>query len=178
MTTFVDEFVLLCFAGLMLWAAATDFRTYTIPNRLCLAALCLYPAYVLAMWDSTNPMQWINALLLAIAVFGCGIALFAAGAMGGGDVKLMALVALWAGPNLTLEYFFVMAMAGLVLAVYVTLRESVHAAQAELAGGTAFATLVASIAGLRYVPIAKLMIPYGVAIATGGLYVVARLLDG
>ncbi|MDJ0951022.1 MAG: prepilin peptidase [Alphaproteobacteria bacterium] len=174
----LEYFILLCFAALMVWTAVRDFRTFIIPNQICIALLLLYPAYVLTVWHGTNPGMWIAAVVLAVAVFACSISLFAVGAMGGGDVKLLALGALWAGPALILEFFVVTAATGLLLAAVVTLRASIQLAQAEAEGGMTRSTVAAGIAGLRHVPFSKLMIPYGTAIATGGLYVAFQLLVG
>lgn len=175
---YLDDLILLCFAGLMVWAAVTDFRSYVIPNRVCIAMLVLYPAYALSVWQTTNPGIWIVAVVLAFAVFACGLALFAAGAMGGGDVKLLALGALWAGPSMILPFFLVTSFTGLLLAGYVTLKTSFQMAQAQTSGSMSRSVVVAGFSGLRHVPVLKLMIPYGTAIATGGLYVAYRHLTG
>ncbi len=175
---YLDEFILLSFAALMIWAAVTDFRSYVIPNRVCVALLGLYPAYVLSVWQTTNPGIWIVAVVLAFAVFACGLGLFAAGALGGGDVKLITIGALWAGPSLILPFFFITAFTGLILSAFVTFKTSFQMAQAQTSGSMSRSVVVAGFSGLRHVPVLKLMIPYGTAIATGGLYVAYRHLTG
>ena len=55
------------------------------------------------------------ALACAAVVFGAGTAAFAAGALGGGDVKLLAAASLFAGPGLISDFLLVTALAGGVL---------------------------------------------------------------
>ena len=59
------------------------------------------------------------ALACAAVVFGAGTAAFAAGALGGGDVKLLAAASLFAGPGLISDFLLVTALAGGVLGLAV-----------------------------------------------------------
>ncbi len=95
--TSVHLLVMALFFGLLAVAVLTDVETLRIPNRLCLALVAIYPAHVLA---SPVAVDWPGALMLAVAVFAAGLVPFAAGWVGGGDVKLMAATALWVGPGL------------------------------------------------------------------------------
>ena len=74
----------------------TDVETLRIPNRLCLALVALYPAHLLA-----SPIA--GGLAGRASARHGGLrgrpGAFAAGWMGGGDVKLMAATALWVGPG-------------------------------------------------------------------------------
>ena len=72
------------------------------------------------------------------------------GAMGGGDVKLAAALALWFAPGDTLRLIVLMSLAGGVLTLVVL---GVHRAR-KLEG--------------------RPEIPYGVAIAFGGLWLLAQ----
>ncbi len=87
--------VLLCaLAALLLAAAVTDIRARIISNRLNLAIALLAPFY----WLASGIPAWPDMALqvaLGIGMFGIFAALFALGLMGGGDVKLLAAVALW-----------------------------------------------------------------------------------
>ena len=74
-------------------------------------------------------------------------ALFAMKAMGGGDVKLLTALALWIAPTLFLKLLIFMALIGGVL------------------------TLVFGIRNIMRRQREKLAIPYGVAIAMAGLWV-------
>jgi len=167
------------FAGLLVWAAVSDFGTFIIPNRICVALVVLYPAYVLAASVSAaQPVPWIGALFTAAGVFLAGLFLFAARAMGGGDVKLMSSTALWAGTGLIVPFLIVTVLAGAVLAGVVAVRICVNAVREGADGVVTPGALVLGIANIRHVPLAKVQVPYGVAVATGGLYVAFRLLSG
>ena len=165
---FTHQFVMSCLIGLLVWAAISDYRTFTIPNRVSLCILILYPAHVLSNPES---LPWASSLGIAAIVFFAGCLLFAMKAMGGGDVKLLAVTTMWAGPAHIFEYFVVIGTAGLILAI-------IFAARTALAeGATAeHRTLLGAVADMRHVPIMKLTIPYGVAISAAGFFVSLRLL--
>lgn len=165
---FTNQFIISCLIGLLVWAAVSDFRTFTIPNRVSLGMLILYPAYVLA---APTAIPWLFALAMGVVVFFIGCALFAMKAMGGGDVKLLAVTAIWAGPQHFLEFFAVMGVAGLLLAIFVAARTALADARAGEPR-----TFIGTIADFRHVPILKLTVPYGVAVSTAGFYVALRLL--
>ena len=150
------------FGGLMIAAAVTDLRSLRIPNRLCLAVIVLFPVFALS-GNVVGP--WWAALAVGVAVFLAGTVPFALGHMGGGDVKLLAVAALWAGPAHVFELLAVSAIAGGLLAL---------AFLTQLRFGIATAL---SGAGLKTEgqAVANGQLPYGVAIATGGLAIAARL---
>jgi prepilin peptidase CpaA len=145
---------LLLFAGLLAWAAFEDARTYLIRNRVCAAVAALYPAYALSC---TAPSAMLPSLVAAVAVLALGIALFSRGLLGGGDVKLMAAVSLWAGPALVLPFVFVTGIAG---------------------GALSLALVTPRLFSRSAAVVAAPPVPYGVAVAAGGLYVASRLLAG
>lgn len=167
------------FAGLLVWAAVSDYGTFKIPNRISAALVLLYPAYVLAETGATlQPVPWIGALITAAGVFLAGLFLFATKAMGGGDVKLMSSTALWAGTALVTPFLIVTVLAGAVLAGVIAVRICVTAVREGADGAVTPGGLVMGIVNIRHVPLAKVQIPYGVAVAAGGLYVAFRLLTG
>src|SRR3546814_2742916 len=90
------EFTILAFAGLLIAAAASDWRSLTIPNRYSLAIVALFPSYMLV----TGNADWAMHLALGSGAFALGFLLFALRLCGGGDVQLFAAVSLWAGPSL------------------------------------------------------------------------------
>jgi len=106
-------------------------------------------------------------------IFFVGVGFFAAKMMGGGDVKLMGAVALWAAPQHLMLFFIIT----LVVALLMAFVNAVRAASIE-ARNTENPSFGATVANLRHVPILKMQIPYGVGIAAGGLYVAARILSG
>jgi prepilin peptidase CpaA len=146
----VSHLVLAGFAALLVWAALSDARDYLIPNKLPLAIAALAP-----VWWLTTSAAALPAILAGAAVFVLGFVLFARGMMGGGDVKLMSAIALWAGPALVLPFLFATAIVGGVLSLVMLPIFRPRGAGATLAQAT---------------------VPYGVAISAGGLFVAARLL--
>lgn len=141
--------------ALLIWAAASDMQRYIIPNRICLSLLALYPGYAIGL----SPNEVGIAAAIAICVFAIGAALFSFGIMGGGDVKLLAAVSLWAGGTYFPAFVILTAAAGGVLAVWWSplLRHFFPSiALAKAANG-------------------RPAIPYGAAIAVGGVFVAINL---
>lgn len=143
------EFLLAGLALILVAAAAIDVRTFTISNRLNLAVALLAPLY---WWSADLPLSPDISLQLAAAagVFALLAVAFYAGMMGGGDVKLAAALALWFSPESTLRFLVVMSIAGGILTL---LLVAVH-----------------KLRGKEGRP----EIPYGVAIAIGGLVILAQ----
>lgn len=149
------------FALCLCWAAVSDLRHYLIPNRVSLALLALFP---LAFGAADLPWSALGAHLLhGGAAFVLGFVLFALGKVGGGDAKLFAATALWMDGDAGFALYLYTALAGgvvaLVFAVLAYLRFD-----ADLRGWARFAAL----------PFDKLQLPYGVAIAAGGLLAIPR----
>lgn len=145
----IADMLVAVLAVMLVVAAIGDLRTRTIPNRLNLAiALCAIPFW----WYSDLPL-WpdiaarIGIALLLFALFAC---LFAIGAMGGGDVKLIAALALWLAPGAVLKMLVIMSIAGGVLTLVMLIRHRWPKSRSELE------------------------IPYGVAIAFGGMWLIGE----
>lgn len=62
-------------------------------------------------------MTFVDALLGLLAGFGLAFALFCLGALGGGDVKLMAGVGAWLGPMAALKIFAAAEVIGMLIVV-------------------------------------------------------------
>ena len=156
------QFVLLVYAGILVAAGWSDLNRYIIPNRVSIALLLLYPAHVVA---SAGPVDVWGAVLVAVAAFVVCAAFFAFGLMGGGDVKLFAALALWAGPAAIAPFMLVTAVLGGVLAMVLL---------SPL--GTLLPSPPLSLfkAGLRPGR-ARQSMPYGVAIAGAGLLLAVEL---
>ena len=143
------QLLLILLATLLVVAAVTDVRTFTISNKLNLAVALLAPVYWLAvplsLWPEV-PIQIAGALIVFILL----AAAFYAGMMGGGDVKLAAAIALWFPPVLTIKFLVLMSVAGgvLTLGLLVWHRAKHREGRPE--------------------------IPYGVAIAFGALAILAE----
>lgn len=130
----------------LVFAAFTDLRHRHIANWLtgaiALGAPLFWWANGLSIWPDVAIQ--LGAGLLAFALFA---GLFALRMMGGGDVKLLAALALWIEPGWYLYLLIMMALAGGVL------------------------TIGFGAAHLMRRKKEKLAIPYGVAIAIAGLWV-------
>ena len=168
--TFIHQFVIAVFAAILIAAAVGDFRSFRIPNSLVLSVLMLYPAHVIA---SPQSVAWAYALIFAFVIFAIGAGFFAMKMMGGGDVKLMAAVSLWAAPHHLVSFFVITLFAAMLVACVMAVRMA--AADAQAARGW---SVGAAVSGIRHVPIFKISVPYGVGISAGGLYVAWRILVG
>ena len=155
---------LIAFASLLLAAGWQDLRSMRIGNRLSLGIVAAFVVWALAgLVTGTMSVPTLGAsILCAIVVFGLGATAFAFGALGGGDVKLLAAASLFAGPALLLDLFLVTALSGGALAV------------ALLAGAPIGPAIPVGVGTVR----ARLRggLPYGPAIAAGGLWVFTSLI--
>jgi prepilin peptidase CpaA len=143
------------FTGLMAVAAFEDLRRLVIPNRLILALCVLWPFY-LAIAPHLGLASGGLAAGCAAAVFVLGALLFARGLIGGGDVKLLAVATLWAGPAATPALLiWTGLLGGLLSLVLLTPLRMVLPGPAGAAADDAH-------------PIA---VPYGVAIAAAAIIV-------
>lgn len=159
------QFTVLSFAALLILAAWSDWRSLTIPNRYSLALVGLFPSYVVA---SGGDVAWLQHVIFGASAFAAGFLLFSLRICGGGDVKLFAAAALWAGPALFIPLLFYTAVCGGIMAVALWLHHKMD--RAGVAANLIFASSEASFA--------KQPMPYAVAIAAGGLFVALQLLMG
>ncbi|MEE8454859.1 MAG: prepilin peptidase [Limibaculum sp.] len=162
-TSLASHLALLALAGLVFAAAISDILRFRIPNRICLALVLLYPAYVLA---ASQPVAWLPAVTVALACLLAGFILFLFNACGAGDAKLFAAVALWAGPALILPLGLYTSLAGGVMVLFLWLQHRLARAPSA-----AMVLQTATDPGFSKQPM-----PYGAAIAVGGLYVAFTLL--
>ena len=140
--------LLVALAIALVVAAFTDIRRRQIDNWLnaaiALAAPLFWWASGLDLWPGVA-MQLGTALAAFVLLAG----LFALKVMGGGDVKLLTALALWVPWDVFIQLLFVMALAGGVLTIAMFFWHTARRQRDRLA------------------------IPYGVAIAFGGLWVLA-----
>ena len=147
--TFTD-LLMAILAALLVWAAIVDLRTRTIPNWLNLVIAMMAPLF----WWSTGIAFYPDAverLCGAYLIFVLFFGMFCLGGMGGGDVKLGTAIAMWFAPLATLFFFVVTSLAGGV----VTIAAWIHHHRMKGAEG-------------------KTEVPYGVAIAVGGMWLLAQ----
>jgi prepilin peptidase CpaA len=141
------------FAGLMAIAAFEDLRRFVVPNAVVLGALALWPLHVASAPGITFALA-VGAAGCALAVFGAGAAAYSCGFVGGGDVKLLAVATLWAGPESTPALLVATAVLGGLLALVLLSWAWVRAAVAGAGAASASPA-----------------VPYGVAIAAAAVAV-------
>jgi prepilin peptidase CpaA len=136
-------------AVILVVAAVIDVRTFTISNRLNMVVALLAPVF----WWSIGMPLWPDVAIhvgVAVAVFVLLSIAFFMGMMGGGDVKLAAALALWFSPAATLRFLVFMSIAGGLLTLIVLVIHKVRSSPG------------------------RPKVPYGVAIAIGGLMILAQ----
>lgn len=147
--------VLLAAAAVLIAAAINDANHYKIPNLLCVALLVLFPLFVIT---APRSIEWEQHLMVFGLVLISGFIMFVGNLAGAGDIKLMAATGLWAGPHLVAVFLIMTAIAGGVLALTMALL-----------------TYTRNFSGKQAVALARVPIPYGIAIAVGGLSTIYML---
>ncbi len=135
------------FVVALLDAAWGDLRDLRIPNRVPLVILAAFVPAALA--GGLGGEEWLLHLGTGVLSFMAAVALFSLGVWGGGDAKLVPAVALWTGPAALPRFLLVMAVVGGLVALAALMRRR------------------AGAGGLR--PALRGHVPYGIAIAAGGL---------
>lgn len=150
--------VLMIFPAAMILAASFDFFTMTIPNWLsaglaaaffAIAPLAGLPFHDIALHTSAG-----------LAMLAVGFALFVPGWIGGGDAKFFAATALWLGWEHLLYYAIVFSLLGGALTIVLLMARRLPLP----------AFLCRQEWALRLHD-ARGGIPYGIALAIGGLIV-------
>ncbi len=155
MTVFLPVLAAAC----MLVAAITDIRSRRIPNLICLAIAILACARMIVEITGPGDLSFaVTGMVLDLAV-GCGVlivtaVLFGLGVIGGGDAKLFTAGTLFVGAARSVDFFFAVAVFGLILALLFMVSKMTVRMDGEVVA--AFEKL-----------------PYGVAIAAGCVYVLA-----
>src|SRR5258705_13134547 len=106
--------------AILIAAAFFDLTTYTIPNMLPAAMFVLFAAFLLTIALAGHGLNWSDTwphLLAGVVALVGGMALFAAGWVGGGDAKLFAMACLWLGWDSMFEYMLVASLLGGILTV-------------------------------------------------------------
>jgi prepilin peptidase CpaA len=141
----------------MAFAGAMDLLTMTIPNRISIGLIVAFLAAALAA-----PLGWTELashIGAGLLMLGVGIALFAAGVIGGGDAKLLAAAALWFGFEGLVQYLLLVSIAGGALVSMILLYRSL--APPVWACRLPWAMRLHAKAG---------GVPYGIALAAAGLW--------
>jgi prepilin peptidase CpaA len=164
LTSAIELLLIAVLPALLVGAAAWDLASFTIPNLLpAVMALLFFVFVALALASGHSNLSvtlggigWhVAAALVALVA---GMALFAAGYVGGGDAKLYAAASLWLGWDMLLEYTLLASLMGgaLTLALLAVRRMPLPA---MLHGQPWLLRLVDRQAG----------VPYGIALAAAAL---------
>jgi len=134
----------------------------TISNGISLAVAGLFVVWAGGglVAGQLTPTDLAYAVGCSVVVFAVGATAFAAGGLGGGDVKLLAAVSLFAGPARMVDFLAVTAIAGGVMGLAVLAGAPIGKPAPLPANGPLRARL-------------RRNLPYGPAIAAGGLWIAA-----
>jgi prepilin peptidase CpaA len=160
--SWVLNIVLILEVLLLLYVAAADIAARLIRNEVCLALALLG---IVSQLD--NPSQVAQSLIVAAILFALLLVIYVPGWMGGGDVKLLVAVAIGLPMMGVFELLTITALAGGVLAmVHLVMRllPSPNLAPAD----SSLLRRVYAVERWRHLRHAPL--PYGVAIACGGIW--------
>lgn len=153
-------------AVLLLRLAHDDLRYRRLANSLVVVYAVLFLPYGWQAGFSTG--MWTAHLLVAGLAFLALLGLFVLGAMGGGDVKLGTAVLLWAGPLYALPVLVLIAWTGggLALLGWLADRRWLVRRSGKWTGA------------MRHALSARRGVPYGVALAAGGIWLLWQYFSG
>lgn len=151
-TIFFTRALLVLLAVALIVAAVGDWRRRLIENWLtggiALTAPLLWVAQGYNLWPDIGIQ-----VLLALALFLFFLIFFALGAMGGGDVKLIAALGLWFPIGSMMNLLVIMSILGGIL----TLAMLIHHRMTRKPG--------------------RPEIPYGIAISAAGLWIIFQTIS-
>jgi prepilin peptidase CpaA len=145
------------FCALLAAAAVGDVRRFRISNRLNLAIAGLF--FAIALPAGLGGGLLLQHLVWFVLVTAICLGAFYLGAFGGGDAKMIGAVSAWMGPAGLLPFIVWTALWGGVLALLL-LGARFVARKTGLPKGPRW---------LRQILRRKAGVPYGVAIAAGGV---------
>ena len=149
MVTSLNSILLGLLALLLLFACYGDLKARTIPNELNIAIALL----AIPFWWASGLAPWPDMALqvgVAALAFALFAGAFALGAMGGGDVKLIGAIALWLPWQALMFMLVIMSLAGGALTLAMMIRKKLARTEGPVE------------------------IPYGVAIAFAGLWMIGQ----
>lgn len=153
-----DVLVLTIFPSAMVYAAAADLFTMTLPNRLALVLVASF--FVLATLAGLGWYAVGLHVALALAAFAVTSIFFSFGWVGGGDVKLFAITCLWVGPAALLTYSLYVGLIGSSLTLLLMLWR-----------GLPLPRMLSTQSWLVRLHSPREGVPFGIALAAAGLLV-------
>ncbi len=154
----VEFALLVVFPAAVAFAGAMDVFSMTIPNRISLVLVGAFFALAPAANLTLHDVGWhvaAGGLVLVVTA-----TMFFMGLLGGGDAKLLSVVALWLGFDFLMDFLLYSSIFGGVLAVaFLKFRSR------------PLPKLIANEAWAQRLHTPKGGIPYGVALAAAALLV-------
>ncbi len=151
--------------GMLLYAAWTDVACRVIPDRVCLTIAAVGALNRLLL----SPTRLFESIAVAIILFIILLFLHSRHLMGGGDVKLLVAMSLGLPPAGVIYLFTVTAIAGTAVAILHLLLRCLP--RPRLPHNRA-SILRRVYAAERWRILRRAPLPYGVAIACGGVWAV------
>lgn len=157
----------ICVIAVLVIAAIGDFRTFRIPNELPLLIIVMFFVSFAVAPERASLVSHMTSFLLALAL---GLVAFRYKIMAGGDVKLIAAIALWFGVDQLHILLTLIALVGglqsvsIILYFYVSRFLRRQSVDGTGDSGVRSAEGGSSLKGRR--------IPYGVSIAIGSIFAI------
>jgi prepilin peptidase CpaA len=149
---------------LLLYVATMDVATRLISNEICLALALLGIA-----GQSANPMQVGQSLIAATILLLLLLVIYQRGWIGGGDVKLLVALAIGLPLIGVIQLLTITALAGGVLALVHLMMRLLPYPKLAPAGSSPVRRVYAVE---RWRHLRRAPLPYGVAIACGGIWTI------
>jgi prepilin peptidase CpaA len=150
-------------ACLLVCAAVSDIAARIIPNKI----RALLAVLAITRLPFSDPSQLIASVTSTALLLTALIILYARGYLGGGDVKLLSALAIGLSFASLLQLLTVMSLTGGVIAVlHLALRRLPRPTLPPI--GSSFVRRIYAIE--RWRNLRRAPLPYGVAIAAGGIW--------
>ncbi len=153
----IELILLTLFPAMLAAAGIGDFLTMRIPNWLNLAMVAAFFVMAFAVGMPFDLLKWHVAA--GLAVLAGGMVVFFSGYLGGGDAKMLAAAALWIGWEHTVVFLVYTILAGGALSVVMLIWQRLK-----------FERDVREAGWAKRLFGKGLQLPYGVAIAAGGIF--------
>lgn len=150
----------------LIWLSISDFKRRELPNSVTLGGGCVMLAVALA----PGLDYFLGSLLTAFLASLFLLLPFFLRAAGAGDVKMLFVAGLTAGPGNTLNLVLLISLAGLILAFAMLLLKQVNPARLKHYLRCLFDFRYDRTAGRQNLPPAETescRVPFGAAIAAG-----------
>ncbi len=163
----------------VLIAGWTDWRRWRIPNALLASS-----AVIAILWAALSPtgIGWVRCLLGGATGLAMFLPLYLLRGMAAGDVKLLGVLGMYAGPLMAVDIALMSALVGGMWAVALVARRRSMARQSRTRGAQQAAQSLSPSDSAEYSQdmarspsqaVQGHAIPYGVVMAMGTLIVVA-----